>query len=277
MVGKDEVAQRASREALRAQQEGAALLAQIAAAPGGLDALYTDVRTRSPGEEWVLLFLPGGDRVVLASLSAPTTETSQRKVDLESNRIVVSAALLVAPETREDVLRGLRAYPARQQVEVMHELFGAYDATQPWASTYLLTPPAGSERDPFVRGYDVFRAMAWALWDADRPLVETLNQLERHLAEAPEADALREELFAYFVRYSLARAIISHRDRSIVDELSSWLESHGLAESNTNRQLLADMRGATRFDLQALADALRTESKAQLVSEAVSQGPGSPP
>jgi hypothetical protein len=267
VAGKDEIAARAARETRRAQHDGAALIAPRLRTPEARDALLARFDSEAPGESWALLFLPGGGdlfeeglprRAALADGAVPRPPLEEA-----SSRILLAAALIVAPETRAATIRSLVKLSPGDRVEVMHEIFGAHDARRPWSSSYEITAPPGLEEDPFVQANAVFRRMAWAMWDADRPPLETLDALKRDLDAAPETDPLRAALFSYFVKNTIAHAVIKKRDRSVVDAIATWLRDNHVRGVERSIAVLDAMRASPRFDLQALADAMRDESRAR--------------
>jgi hypothetical protein len=144
------------------------------------------------GQTWLLLFLEGGDRVVVdLARRTPAGE--------EWGQVDTLAALVVAPATRARAYALLGALPREVQVDVMHEVFRAQDRQRPWASNYApdddgAGAAAAAEGREFRAAYRVFRGLASRFWEGQRPPAETLAALGRETREAG-LDAEWEALF----------------------------------------------------------------------------------
>lgn len=262
LAGKDEIAARAAREARRAQEEGSASLTASTSVPGGRAALLARFDDEAPGESWSLLFLPGGAGVFEDGLPK-RPDAIPVPYEASSSRILLGAALIVAPDTRAATIRSMRTLSADDQVEVMHEIFGAHDARRPWSSSYEVTAPEGLEDDPFVRANAIFHRLAWALWDAERPPLETLAALKRDLDATPQAAPLGTALFSYLIKNALTYAVIKRRDRAVVGDILRWIRENRIQGIERSVAVLEAMAAAPRFDLASLADAQRDESRAR--------------
>jgi hypothetical protein len=147
---------------------------------------------RFAGQTWILLFLEGGDRLVVDLARRAPAGEAWAQVD-------TLAALTVAPATRRRAYALLDALPREIQVDVMHEVFHAQDGLRPWASNYA--PDDAGEAAPegraFRAAYRVFRRLASRLWEGQRPVEQTLAALGRESREA----GLDPEWVALFLSY----------------------------------------------------------------------------
>jgi hypothetical protein len=222
-----ELSRRALEKGKKAASEGKRLLAGIDwTAPAGRD-LLAQLAERFAGRSWHILVLPGGDVPVLR-LAAGAARDGFGRTD-------VLAALIVAPLTRRTALGLVSALPVRAQLDVMHEVFRAYDHQRPWASRYVLDGGDGE----FARAYRVFEHLAWALWEAARPQDETLGALLRGAADQRLDRAWLASLVEYYGRNALALQATRAGGATVAKNFARWLEEHGFAELDVHEAALA--------------------------------------
>jgi hypothetical protein len=149
------------------------------------------------GQGWILLALPGGERVVMDLASR-----ARRELD---GWLGLHAALVVWPATRARAVSSVAASPLPHQIEVMQAIFQTSDRARYFAGTLDLdgTPADGPASARFLATYRVFRRLASRLWDGAEP-DETLAALERD-ARAASLDAESEAaLIEYYARHTLS-------------------------------------------------------------------------
>jgi hypothetical protein len=206
LAGEHELASLALAKGRAAREAGGRAIAEAA---WESPSLRRRLSVRFAGQTWLLLFLEGGDRIVL-DLARPTESGA------DWGQVDTLAALLVAPATRARAYAMVDALPREVQVDVMHEIFHAQDRLRPWASNYA--PDDGAADAPegraFRAAYRVFRRLASRFWEGQRPVDQTLAALARESREA-RLDAGWEALFlSYYGRNLLGL----HQNRP-VDEV----------------------------------------------------------
>jgi len=203
------------------------------------------------GRSWVLLALEGGDRVVLDLASHDGRESW--------SRVSALAALIVSPGTRLPTIAVVSALPASDQVDVMHEVFLAHNHMRPWTASFDLdgTPASDPIVARFLTSYRVFRALAWRLWEGQRPVGETLAALARE-ARAEGIDAAQQAtFFEYVARHALNLAAQRSGGYDMVRVLREAAAENGHPSLEPLRRRLAYLEAQAHLDPRTLADAWR--------------------
>lgn len=202
LAGQPRVAERAASEAAAARQLGAQALSEWdALSVSEKGALAKRLDEQSLGRTWTLLFLQGGERVVL-----PLAEK-------ESSSFVRTAALmalLVHPATRSRALALANQLPLSEQIDVMHELMHTHDHQRPWAASYFMDLAPAQATGPFPRMYRVFAALWWRLWDAQLPpervIAALVSEAQAQHLERPALEAIATYYMKSFYRLVASRA-----------------------------------------------------------------------
>lgn len=204
------------------------------------------------GRTWILLALEGGDSVVFDLVS--------RHGRNDWGRINAMGALVVWADTRERALGYVSTLPLADQVDVMHEVFHAHDHMRPWTSTFDLdgTPASpGSAAQQFLNVYRVFRGLAWRLWEANRPVPETLAALEAEARAAGLDPSWEAALLQYFAHNALGLYSQRPRGKEIVPLLRDAVAKSPHASLDPLRRRLAYLEQQAELDARTVADAMR--------------------
>ena len=244
-----------ARDAVRAQQrgrrEGKAALAAITWTGAEGDTAAKKLAVDYAGRSWVLLALDGGDRVVMDLVTREGRE--------DWGRISALGALVVWPGTRAKAVEVVSKRSLSDQVAVMHEVFHAHDHMRPWASTFELdgTAAQGASAAQFLTAYRVFRGLAWRLWEAQRPVEESLAALEGEARALGVDRAWEATLLDYFAINALG--LFSQRPGGIriVPLLRAAAEKNPHASLDSLRRRLAYLAEQTELDARSVADAMR--------------------
>lgn len=252
LVGNRELSREAATRAHDAYEQGSRELASVRASSLDAELLRRSLTQDLGGRGWLLLFLRGGDEVVL--------ELAEARGGEDWGRISATAALLLWPTTRERALDLVGTLPLADQVDVMHEIFHAHDHFRPWSAGFDFgdLPPATSAGGAsFLRVYGVFRGLAWRLWEARAGIPEVLGALEREASAAGIDEPARAALLEYLGRNALG--LYSGRSGALdvvraLDEAAARRSEPSLASF---RLRLDYLRRAERVDATSLADAWR--------------------
>jgi hypothetical protein len=239
LAGEPRLAELALHKWQDASARGAAAVAAVPwDTPVGV-AAERRLSERFAGQTWLLLFLEGGDRVVLRLARAGPQPGAS-----DWGRAEELAALVVAPGTRAKSYAILDGLPRRAQVDVMHEVFRAHEHLRPWASSYTLDDDGAPEGRAFRSAYGVFRALAARFWERQIPPEQTLPALVRESREA----GLDPEWEALFLEYYGKNLIGLYRNRApspgVMRLLTQAVEANRDPVLDSLRRMLDDEPGS---------------------------------
>ncbi len=237
----------------RARQSGKESLAAMKwSTPEGEEAKRR-LRIEFAGRYWLLLFLEGGGDVVLDVVRPGDND--------DWGRVTSVAALLLFTETRIRALEFVGSFSKREQIEVMHEIFHAHDHLRPWATNVEFVPaPSSSPRaEMFVRAYQVFRGLAFRLWEGQRDVGETLDLLVKEGREAGLDVAWQAAIIDYYARNVLGLYSQREKGLEVVQAIRKAMQSNGHPSLDPLRRQLAYIEGEGRLDARTLADAFRSQ------------------
>jgi hypothetical protein len=251
LAGERRIAALAMDTGRRAREGGKKLLADINwKSPEGV-ATTKRLRTDFAGHYWLLLFLEGGDDVVL--------DLARHREGDDWGDISSMAALLLYPNTRARALDLTAKYSKREQIDVMHELFHAHDHLRPWATNYEFSLPkdAGGAAQTFMQVYRVFRSLAFRLWEGQREPSETVDAF---LVEAREAGldmAWQAAIVDYYARNLLALYSYRNKGIDVMVALKRAMQYNTHPSLDLLRKQMALIEAEGRLDARTLADAFR--------------------
>lgn len=250
LEGELDASARASEAAAVARRDGGALLARIDWAGAEGQAALERLEKRHAGRDWVVLLLPGGGAVL---------ERRVERVHDGWGRVTAFAALLVSRATRASAVTRASALSPVDQVDVMHEVFHAHDHARPWATSFELELEGGAATGaagaPFMRGYRVFRPLAFRLWEAAWPVDESLDALARDAAREGLGREIEIALVEYYARNLLGLATGRRDDMRTVRALRAWLVGHGFGGLDLVTKRLAFIEAEGVLDARTLTDA----------------------
>jgi len=253
LAGERRLASLALETGKRARESGKELLGTIRwKTPDGV-ALSHRLRTDYAGRFWLLLFLEGGENVVL---------DLARHGDADDwGRISSAAALLLFPNTRIRAFQIVKKFSRREQVDVMHEIFHAHDHLRPWATNYEFEVPP--DADPaalsFAHTYRVFRALAFRLWEAQREPGETVDAFLNESREAGLDAAWQAALIDYYARNVLGLYSQRNKGLQIMVALDRAIQQNPHPSLDTLRRQIAFIKNEGKLDARTLADAFRQQ------------------
>jgi hypothetical protein len=222
LAGRADVAQRAMTEASSIRDRARPAVAS-ALEQRGADAakLRRSLLLSSHGRAWVLLFLDG---------TAPLLEGVADDVAGTFSEVLLVSGLVVSPETRAAALARAGRMPLRRRIDVMHEIFHAHDSSRPWASNYVLEAPDGASEEAraFVRGYEIFRPVAFRLWEAPAPPDEVVASMAESFAARSIDKETARGIAGYYVRNFVGLHRIRQSGREQVGLLDGALLRAGL-------------------------------------------------
>lgn len=251
LAGERRLAALALEMGQRARDAGKKLLTDIRwKTPDGL-ALKKRVRVDYAGRFWLLLFLEGGDDVVL---------DLARHGDADDwGRISSTAALLLFPRTRNRAFEIVTKFSRREQVDVMHEMFHAHDHLRPWATNYEfdLPPDPNPAAQSFLQVYRVFRALAFRLWEGQREPGETVDAFLLESKEAGLDSAWQAAMIDYYSRNVLGLYSQRNKGLQIMVALDQAIQANPHPSLDPLRRQLAFIKAEGKLDARTLADAFR--------------------
>lgn len=253
LAGERRLASLALETGKRAREGGKELLGGIRwKTPDGV-ALAQKLRSDYAGRFWLLLFLEGGEDVVL---------DLARHGDADDwGRISSAAALLLFPNTRIRAFQIVGKFSRREQVDVMHEIFHAHDHLRPWATNYEfeVPPDAPPPALAFAHTYRVFRALAFRLWEGQRDPGETVDAFLNEAREAGLDAAWQAALIDYYARNVLGLYSQRNKGFEIMIALDRAIQQNPHPSLDTLRRQIAYIKGEGRLDARTLADAFRQQ------------------
>jgi hypothetical protein len=237
----------------RAKQGGKESLAAMNwSTPEGEEAKRR-LRIEFAGRYWLLLFLEGGGDVVLDVVRPGDND--------DWGRVTSVAALLLFTETRGRALEFVGSFSKREQIDVMHEIFHAHDHLRPWATNveFVAAPSSSPRAEMFVRAYQVFRGLAFRLWEGQRDVGETLETLAKESREAGLDVAWQAAMIDYHARNVLGLYSQREKGLEVVQAIQKAAQSNGHPSLDSLRRQLAYIEGEGRLDARTLADAFRPQ------------------
>ena len=235
----------------RARDGGKKMLADIHwKTPDGVE-LARKLRVDYAGRFWLLLFLEGGDKVVL---------DLARHGDADDwGRISSAAAILLFPSTRIRAFEIVTKFSRREQVDVMHEVFHAHDHLRPWATNYEfdVPPDASPAAASFLQVYRVFRALAFRLWEAQREPGETVDAFLFEAKEAGLDSAWQAAMIDYYSRNVLGLYSQRNKGLQIMVALDRAIQANPHPSLDPLRRQIAFIKAEGKLDARTLADAFR--------------------
>jgi hypothetical protein len=249
LAGEPALAAVAREKAKEAAASGARAIADVDWKGEEGAHLRARLAERFAGQTWLLLVLPGGDRVVLDLVGGASQE--------DWGQVNALAGLVVARPTRERAVALLGGLSKREQVDVMHEIFHAQDHLRPWASNYAIDDGPGRGRGPFRLAYGVFRGLAWRLWEGQRPVPETLAALHAEVLAAGLDAEWEAVLLDYYGRNVLG--LWSHRADGL-EVVAALKEAIGASREpalELLRRRLDDIEAHGKLDAASLSEAWR--------------------
>jgi len=235
----------------RAREEGKKLLGDIRwKTPDGIE-LARKLRSDFAGRFWLLLFLEGGSDVVL--------ELARHGDNDDWGRISSFAALLLFPDTRLRTLDIVTKFSRREQIDVMHEIFHAHDHLRPWATNYEFGLPLESSiaAQKFAQVYQVFRRLAYRLWEGQREPIETVDAFLVETREAGLDTAWQAAIVDYYARNLLGLYSQRNKGLDVLVALRRAMQSNPDPSLEPLRKQLAFIEAQGRLDARTLADAFR--------------------
>lgn len=253
LAGERRLASLALETGKRAREGGKELLGGIRwKTPDGV-ALAKRLRVDYAGRFWLLLFLEGGEDVVL---------DLARHGDADDwGRISSAAAVLLFPNTRIRAFQIVSKFSRREQVDVMHEIFHAHDHLRPWATNYEFEVPSDAPPTAvaFAHTYRVFRALAFRLWEGQREPGETVDAFLKEAREAGLDTAWQAALIDYYARNVLGLYSQRNKGLEIMVALERAIQQNPHPSLDTLRRQIAYIKGEGRLDARTLADAFRQQ------------------
>ncbi|MEZ4293776.1 MAG: hypothetical protein R3B70_02285 [Polyangiaceae bacterium] len=203
------------------------------------------------GRAWILLALPGGERVVKDLVVHAKRDNW--------GRINALGALVVWQGTREWAVSYTSTLPLTDQVDVMHEVFHAHDHMRPWASTFDLddTPATTDTAREFLNVYGVFRGLAWRLWEGQRPVEETLAALDTEAQAAGIDRAWHAALLRYFAHNTLGLYSQRRNGKVVLPLLRAAVDKSTSSLLDPVRRTLAYLEAEQELNARTVADAMR--------------------
>lgn len=235
----------------RAREGGKQLIHEIPwKTPDGKE-LSRQLRENFAGRFWLLLFLEGGEDIVL--------DLARRSDADEWGRISSVAALLLFPNTRVRAFEIVGKFSRREQVDVMHEIFHAHDHLRPWATNYEfeLPPDAPPMAGTFAQVYRVFRAMAFRLWEGQREPGETVDALLREARDAGLDAAWQAALIDYYARNVLGLYSQRNKGLEIMEALERAIQTNKHPSLDPLRRQIAYIKAEGKLNARTLADSFR--------------------
>lgn len=235
----------------RAREGGKQLIHEIPwKTPDGKE-LSRQLRENFAGRFWLLLFLEGGEDIVL--------DLARRSDADEWGRISSVAALLLFPNTRVRAFEIVGKFSRREQVDVMHEIFHAHDHLRPWATNYEfeLPPDAPPMAGTFAQVYRVFRAMAFRLWEGQREPGETVDAFLREARDAGLDAAWQAALIDYYARNVLGLYSQRNKGLEIMEALERAIQTNKHPSLDPLRRQIAYIKAEGKLNARTLADAFR--------------------
>ncbi len=235
----------AQRKAVRAREEGARRIADVAWEADEGAVIRARIAERYAGRAWLLATLPGGADVALDVVR-----------DIPSDDPASSlAALVVAPSTRIRAIAAALKLPRADQVAVMRGVFAEHANLAPWMPNGALdddpSDPAGA---PFRRVYGVYRGLAFRSMSAPRPVTETIAAFDREA----DAHALDEEwravLLADYGQSVLAFAASRPDGMRLVRALDKALDKRRHPALVEFRRMLREIENLGRVDPESLPE-----------------------
>jgi hypothetical protein len=236
---------------IRARDDGQKQLAAIQwKSPDGMQLAKT-LRTDFAGRFWLLLFLQGGNDVVL--------ELARHGDNDDWGRISSFAALLLFPDTRVRALELVTKFSRREQIDVMHEVFHAHDHLRPWATNYEFELPtdASPSAQTFVQVYHVFRNVAFRLWEGQREPIETVDAFLVDAREAGLDAGWQAAIVDYYARNVLGLYSQRNNGLNVLVALKRAMQSNLDPSLEPLRKQLAFIEAQGHLDARTLADAFR--------------------
>jgi hypothetical protein len=253
LAGERRLAALALETGKRARQGGKRLLDEIHWKTPDGEQLARRLRVDFAGRFWLILFLEGGEEVVLNLAKNSDAD--------EWGRISAAAALLLYPNTRVPAFQIVGKFSRREQVDVMHEIFHAHDHLRPWATNYEFEVPAdaGPAAQSFAHVYQVFRALAFRLWEGQREPGETVDAFLSEAREAGLDAAWQAALIDYYARNVLGLYSQRNKGFEIMAALDRAVQQNPHPSLDTLRRQIAYIKGEGKLDARTLADAFRKQ------------------
>lgn len=251
LAGERRLAALALDTGIRARDDGQKQLAAIQwKSPDGMQLAKT-LRTDFAGRFWLLLFLQGGNDVVL--------ELARHGDNDDWGRISSFAALLLFPDTRVRALELVTKFSRREQIDVMHEVFHAHDHLRPWATNYEFELPmdASPSAQTFVQVYHVFRNVAFRLWEGQREPIETVDAFSVDAREAGLDAGWQAAIVDYYARNVLGLYSQRNNGLNVLVALKRAMQSNLDPSLEPLRKQLAFIEAQGHLDARTLADAFR--------------------
>jgi len=250
LAGERRLAAEAEEKSRRASEAGRAMIERTSWSGGEWAGLRVRLSAEYAGRTWLLLALPGGDRMVMDIVKEAREE--------DWGQVNALAGLVVYPFTRPRALSMLATMSRREQVDVMHEVFHAHDDLRPWAPNFRLDEQgAGPPDAEFVRAYRVFRGLAWRLWEGQRPVPEVLAALSVETRAARLDEAWSAVFIEYYGRSVLGLAQMRAGGMSVVHALRDAVADRREPELELLRRRLDYIESRERLDPETLSDAWR--------------------
>ncbi len=246
LVGEIELSNLAGAEGESAKQRGAALVRDA-----NFEALRAPLTSKYAGQTWLILVLPGGDRLLV--------DLVQHAKSDDWGAIDAASALIIAPSTRMAGLNLLARMARRDRIDVMHELFHTHDQLRPWTASYGFEVPRGvsSEVSETLRVYAVFRRLSARLWEAQRPVNETLTALD----EESQILGLDREWRALLLEYYGRNVLGLYQNRpdglTALRRVDEAIGSNGHPLLDVLHLRLTDIEAKGKIDAVTLSDAWR--------------------
>lgn len=251
MAGERRLAALALDTSKRAREGGKQLLGDVHwKTPDGVE-LARRLRVDFAGRFWLLLFLEGGENVVL--------DLAKHSDKDEWGRISSTAALLLFPKTRTRAFDIVTRLSRREQIDVMHEIFHAHDHLRPWATNYEfeVDPDASVAAQSFAHVYRVFRALAFRLWEGQREPGETVDAFMAEAKDAQLDAAWQAAIVDYYARNVLGLYSQRNKGLEIMVALDRAIQANPHPSLNPLRKQIAFIKAEGRLDARTLADAFR--------------------
>jgi hypothetical protein len=250
LAGERRFAEAAIEKHRRAREEGRKALASIRWSSEEGQRIAARLSQDFGGRTWILLALEGGDDVVFGLIQKAHRE--------DWGRVSSLAALALWPGSRSRALGLIETLPARDQVEVMHEIFHAHDHMRPWATNFDFgDEEPGAPGAAFRKVYRVFRGAAWRLWEGHREVGEIFAALRSEASRAGISDAWEAALIEYCGRNALGLYSQRAKGMDLVRALKKAVEESGHPSLATLRRQIDHIESQGLLDARTLADAMR--------------------
>jgi hypothetical protein len=245
LAGDRELATTAQKRAVRARDEGARRIADVAWEADEGAVIRARIGERYAGRAWLLAALPGGADVALDVVR-----------DIPSDDPASSlAALVVAPTTRTRAIAATLRLPRADQIAVMRGVFAEHANLAPWMPNGALdddpSDPAGA---PFRRAYGVYRGLAFRSMSSARPVAETIAAFDREADARGLDEEWRAVLLADYGQNALAYAASRPDGMTIVRVLDRAFEKRRHPALVQFRRMLREIEAQGRVDPESLPE-----------------------